>query len=301
MGISSHKPGPAFCTSTRGVGRGRFALATVPFALAPSAVAAEPDKSSKETDPDKSAQRAAEKPAAGVELQRVVLFNSGVGFFDRQGNVRATPEIELKFNVDDINDLLKSMVLEDLGGGHISAVTYGSKDPITKTLKTFAIDLTSNPTLGQILNQIRGERIEIDAAQSDRRRASWASKPSKKQVGKRRETVDVDMLNLLTDAGLRSVPLDSVGTDPLAQRKARQGISPGARRCWPWATTPTRKASRSTSWATASGRCASATSSKRRSGKPAIGWCSTTTGRPLAARLGDRRKHDRRRLEQRRA
>ena len=55
------------------------------------------------------------------------------------------------------------MVLQDLGGGQISTVTYGSRDPITKTLQTFAIDLTSNPTLGELLGQIRGEGIEIEA------------------------------------------------------------------------------------------------------------------------------------------
>ncbi len=85
---------------------------------AASLSAAEKDKS-KKTD-----------AASDVPLQRVVMFNSGVGFFDRQGTVQGDAQIELKFSVDDINDLLKSMVVQDLGGGHISAVTYGSKEPI---------------------------------------------------------------------------------------------------------------------------------------------------------------------------
>ena len=37
------------------------------------------------------------------------------------------------------------MVLQDLAGGKVSTVTYASMDPITKTLKTFAIDLTTIP------------------------------------------------------------------------------------------------------------------------------------------------------------
>ena len=55
------------------------------------------------------------------------------------------------------------MVVQDLGGGQVSTVGYGSKDPVDKTLKSFAIDLTANPTLGKLFNQIRGERVEIDA------------------------------------------------------------------------------------------------------------------------------------------
>ncbi len=93
-----------------------------------------------------------------VPLEKIVLFNSGVGFFERGGKVTGDARLELKFKADDINDLLKSMVLQDLGGGKISTVTYQSRDPVTRTLKTFAIDLTANPTLAQLLGQIRGER-----------------------------------------------------------------------------------------------------------------------------------------------
>src|SRR6188768_3908752 len=94
-------------------------------------------------DDDKKAM-----PADQLPLQKLVMFNAGVGFFEHRGQVEGSAQVELKFKVDEINDLLKSMVLQDLGGGQISTVTYGSKDPITRTLQTFAVNLTSNPTLG---------------------------------------------------------------------------------------------------------------------------------------------------------
>ena len=115
-----------------------------------------------------------------------------------------------KFNTGDINDLLKSLVLEDRGGGQISAVTYGSKDPITKTLKKFAIDLTANPTLSQILNQIRGERIEF-AAPGPVTGTLLGVETRKREAGPNHTTIDVEIMNVLTDEGLRSVPLDQVG------------------------------------------------------------------------------------------
>src|SRR5262245_15700029 len=98
-----------------------------------------------------------------LQVKRIVMFSSCVGYYQHQGKVRGDEPVDLKFRTDDINDLLKSMVLEDRGGGQISTVTYGSRDPITRTLQTFSIDLTKNPTLGQLLSQIRGEQIEIDA------------------------------------------------------------------------------------------------------------------------------------------
>src|SRR5688572_14877268 len=101
--------------------------------------------------------------AADVPVKRVVMFSSGVAFFEHAGKVEGNATVDMKFNVKDINDLLKSMVLQDLGGGRISTVSYGSKDPITRALATFSIDLTQNPTLGDLLQQIRGEQIELDA------------------------------------------------------------------------------------------------------------------------------------------
>ncbi|MEX2187828.1 MAG: hypothetical protein WD875_13570 [Pirellulales bacterium] len=153
---------------------------------------------------------AADDKPPQLPLKKVVMFSSGVGYFERRGDVSDDAKVELQFNVRDVNDLLKSMVLQDLGGGQISTVTYGSKDPITKTLKSFAIDLTTNPTLAELLVQVRGEVIEIDAPDAI---TGTIVGVEKRQVpgGKDNQTIEVEFLNLLTDKGLRSVSLANVG------------------------------------------------------------------------------------------
>ncbi len=153
-----------------------------------------------------------------LPLNKVVMFNSGVGYFEHRGNVDGDAKIDLRFRVEEINDLLKSMILEDRGGGKISTVTYGSRDPITKTLKTFSIDLTSNPTLGQILDQVRGQSVQIDAPTAISGVLLGVEK-RKKEVGKDRDVVEIEYLNLLTEAGLRSVPMDSIGRIKLVDEK----------------------------------------------------------------------------------
>ena len=114
----------------------------------------------------------ADPPAAvaapNLPINHVVLFSSGVGYFQREGEVQGNARIDLSFPTPDINDLLKSMVLQDLGNGHISAVNYDSHDPIEKTLKSYAVNLTNNPTYGQILNQARGEKVEVVLQQTQR-------------------------------------------------------------------------------------------------------------------------------------
>src|SRR5262245_54072287 len=99
--------------------------------------------------------------AAQLPIAQVVLFSSGVGYFQREGTVEGTQRIDLTFPVQDINDLIKSMTLRDLDGGHVSAVTYDSNVPVERTLKSFAVNLTDNPSFAQILNQARGEKVEV--------------------------------------------------------------------------------------------------------------------------------------------
>src|SRR5688500_7082445 len=64
--------------------------------------------------------------AAQLPIGQLVLFSSGVGYFQREGKVEGTQRIDLTFPVQDINDLIKSMTLQDMDNGHISAVSYDS-------------------------------------------------------------------------------------------------------------------------------------------------------------------------------
>ena len=100
---------------------------------------------------------------ATLPLSKIMLYSSGVGYFQHDGTVNNRTQLDLRMHANQINDMLKSLVVQDFGGGRISTVTYGSHDPVTKTLGSFSINLNGNPTLGQILTQVRGEPVEITA------------------------------------------------------------------------------------------------------------------------------------------
>src|SRR6266581_5751474 len=68
------------------------------------------------------------KSAPQLPISQCVLFSSGVGYFQREAEIEGNTRVDLTFPVTDINDLLKSMVLQELGGGHIDAVSYESHD-----------------------------------------------------------------------------------------------------------------------------------------------------------------------------
>jgi len=160
---------------------------------------------------------AAGKPgSANLPLKRIVLFSSGVGFFEHRGELVDDAQVELRFRTENINDLLKSMVVMD-EGGKVSVVTYASKDPISRTLKSFAVDLTTNPTLGQLLSQLRGEKVRLEAP-NEIVGTILGVEVREVQVGKD-QVQKVEFLNLVTDGGIRSVALEKISAIKLVNEK----------------------------------------------------------------------------------
>lgn len=155
-----------------------------------------------------AAQGQVEEGVAGageqLPLSKVVLFTSGVGYFQREGNVSGNTDLDLYFKTKDINDLLKSLIIQDLDGGQVTEVTYSSRDPLTRTLQSFAIDLTGNPGLAQILAQVRGEEVELLTSQ---RITGTVVGVEAKSIS---EHTAATFLNLLTDEGIRSIDLAEV-------------------------------------------------------------------------------------------
>lgn len=154
---------------------------------------------------------------AALPLSQVILYSSGVGYFERSGQVTGRTEVDLHFKTEDVNDLLKSLVVQDANGGHVSTVTYESRDPLTKTLRSFAVDLTGNPSQGQLLNQARGERVTIEGP-ATATGTILGVETRKLPVGENRQ-IDAEFLNLLTDDGMQSIPLAGVQKVKLLNEK----------------------------------------------------------------------------------
>ncbi len=90
---------------------------------------------------------AQQPPPSTLPVKQVTLFTSGVAYAERGGSVDGDgwgcphlPELA------QINDILKSMVLIDTEAARYSRATYGSRDPIGRSLQAFAVDVTSNTT-----------------------------------------------------------------------------------------------------------------------------------------------------------
>src|SRR4051812_46246920 len=129
------------------------------LALSAAVFSAIPSNSAFAADTNPATQPAGKQ--ADVPVKAVVLFSPGVGYFEHFGTVTGDGTTELRFKTQQINDILKSHVLQDMDGGKVSTITYPSQVPIANTLRSFQVDITNNPPLADLLNQLRGAKVTV--------------------------------------------------------------------------------------------------------------------------------------------
>jgi hypothetical protein len=186
---------------------------TSALALTLAVVSVVPALAQTSTQPATANAAATEKrPTVEVPVRRVVLFSSGVGFFQHAGTVSGNAASELRFKTDQINDVLKSLVVTDADAGRVTSITYPSQNPVSKTLKSFQIDISSNPTLADILNQIRGAKVKVQLADETVSGTILGVESKERPAGSKddQKVVKTWHLNIIGGGGIRSVALDDV-------------------------------------------------------------------------------------------
>jgi chaperonin cofactor prefoldin len=98
---------------------------------------------------------------AELPVTQVVLYKHGVGFFERSGKLSAGQSARLDFAESEMNDVLKSLTLEEPGGGKISGLRYDSQDTLTHRLSIFPFQIGAAEPLSGLLDRLKGARLEL--------------------------------------------------------------------------------------------------------------------------------------------
>jgi len=161
---------------------------------------------------------------ADVPVKAVVLFSSGVGYFEHFGTVKGDGSTELRFKTNQINDILKSLILQDLDGGRVNTIQYPSQDPIAKTLSSFQIDISANPSLAGLLNQLRGAKVSVVAAEGNLDGVVLGAESRPVPVPQGAQPVNEWILNLLSHGTIKQVSLNKLSSITLEDKKLQDEL-----------------------------------------------------------------------------
>ena len=157
-----------------------------------------------------------------LPITRVVLFRSGVGYIERLGRIDGEASLTLSLRENQMNDILKSLVLVDFDGGQILPVQYAPRDPLTRILSAFAINLADNPNLATLMQRLRGVPVEIQTEKETLQGTVLSVETRKVAAGE--VVVDQAFVNLLTREGVRSVALDSIRSFRLQDERLQKEL-----------------------------------------------------------------------------
>jgi hypothetical protein len=163
---------------------------------------------------------------AELPVREVVLYKHGVGFFERSGRLGPGESARLDFNASEMNDVLKSLTIEEKGGGGVSGLRYDSMDPLSHKLADFPFRIGEHQALSAMLDQLKGARLELKFGNDT---MAGAIVNGRTVAGTDRQP-EHEQLTLLLDSGeLRTVDLGAATgirfPDPKLQQQFRDYLS----------------------------------------------------------------------------
>jgi hypothetical protein len=138
--------------------------------------------------------------ASRLPVTRVVLYKNGVGYFEHAGRVRDSQDVNVDFTTAQLNDVLKSLTVLDLGKGRITGVSYNSNAPLERRLGSLHLPVGENPTTAQFLDALRGARLEVRSG-SETASGRLLSIDEREIPIKGDQKVTVDQISIISDSG----------------------------------------------------------------------------------------------------
>ena len=168
--------------------------------------------------------------AQTLPIRRVILYSNGVAYIERRGTVTGHAEIDLSFKQSQVDDVLKSMVVLDLGQGRIGAVSYNSSAPPAARLADipFSINAGSEDEngggLAGVLSQLQGAHVIVTT--STRTVAGSILTVEQRQPEKDGTKTISHSLVISSDSGeLMSFNLDDVRAIKLVDEGTRRDVN----------------------------------------------------------------------------
>lgn len=157
--------------------------------------------------------------AAELPVREVILYKNGVGYFARAGELKAGESARLDFKAAEMDDVLKSLTVNDLSGGKIAGLRYDSAEPLNRKLAEFPFAVGGAQSLAAFLDQLKGSRVELRSG-AENVAGLIVSARSVPGDDKRRE---IEQVVLLVDSGdLRTLDLSAVSAVRFAENEKQQ-------------------------------------------------------------------------------
>lgn len=160
--------------------------------------------------------------AAEPVLKRVVLSTGGVGYFEYEAPVDGDATLSLDVPLDQVDDVLKSLVVYD-AGGTAGAITLPGREPLTQSFVDLPFDRAALDSATALLNALQGAEIRIAAPKALSGRLVHVDEETVRGPGGVAETRS--RVSVMTEAGLQQVVLQEVDAIAFANPELQRQVN----------------------------------------------------------------------------
>ncbi|MEE8516140.1 MAG: DUF4139 domain-containing protein [Alphaproteobacteria bacterium] len=167
-------------------------------------------------------------PAANhqLPLKRIMLFTGGVGYFEHVAVVDGNAELDLVVRLDQVDDVLKSIVVYD-DKGSVGAISLPGREPLKQSFRDLPFGRQALNSPAALLNALQGARVTVVAHRKMQGRIIKVVAETVK-LGDGRGTVTRHRASLLTAAGVQQFIVEEAETlqfdDPILRQQLNRAL-----------------------------------------------------------------------------
>ncbi len=168
-----------------------------------------------------------------LPIRRVILYSNGVAYIERRGIISGNAEVNLSFKQSQVDDVLKSMIVLDLGEGRIGAVSYNSSQPVTAQTAEIPFSVEAKTNGGEdlqesgiagVLSQLQGAKVAVTSTKGTAIGAILTVE--KREVKTEKAAVTTNFLVIASETGeISSFDLGDVRSVKLLDEDTRRDVN----------------------------------------------------------------------------
>ena len=152
-----------------------------------------------------------------LPVTRVTLYTAGLAHMVHETTVSDDEVLYFPVEPKDINDVLKSLAVEDLDGGTVDVVNFDSSDPLSVVLADLRINPAGSPSIADFLIGTQGEYVVVTVDDAEIEGRIFSVEKTQNENGPN------VVLNLLNNRGLNPVNITNLRNlkfiDPVLQEE----------------------------------------------------------------------------------
>lgn len=169
-----------------------------------------------------------------LPIRRVILYSNGVAYIERRGFVSGNAEINFSFKQSQVDDVLKSMIVLDLGKGKIGSVSYNSSQPVTARTADipFSVDAKTENSdeneggIAEVLAQLQGANVLVTSTKGTSNGSILTVEKRKIPAEKDKSETFSHFLVIASDAGeISNFDLNEIRSVKILDDETRKDIN----------------------------------------------------------------------------